>query len=112
MTRGQLRGIRRLTGPVLRLRGRKHVVEVPLSRSETIQVVIFLFLVTVILLLTMYVGWWTLQKEEQHDHGDDDLLGSESARTEMWVGFDSWRLQYDRCRSTKQSCICIAREAA
>lgn len=83
-----MRNIRRRGGPVLRLRGRKHVVGVSLTKREMIQVVIFLFLVMVILLLAIYVSWWMLQEERQ-EHRDHNLVGPESAGAEMHIGFDS-----------------------
>jgi hypothetical protein len=50
---------------VPRYRGRKRFIDVPLSKIETIQVMIFLLLATIVFLLAMYVGWWTLQEEER-----------------------------------------------
>ena len=51
-------------GPVLRLRGRKRFI-VPLNRNEIIQILIFLLLAAFVLLLGMYIGWWTFKMEEK-----------------------------------------------
>lgn len=72
---------------MLRYRGRKRFIDVPLSRIETIQIVIFLLLAAIVFLLAMYVGWWTLQEEEREfDHQDAGQHGVEPIRAEMFAG--------------------------
>jgi len=58
-------------GPVLRFRGRKRVVEMPLSKREMAYVAIFLLLMAVVLLLGMYISMWIVQEEEREwEHHD------------------------------------------
>ena len=58
-------------GPALRVRGRKRIVHTPLTRREMFLVAIFILIMAIVCILAMYVGWWTLQKEEQEwDHKD------------------------------------------
>lgn len=65
----------RASGPVLRFRGRKRVVDEPLTRRQMFLIVFFLFLLAIVLLLSMYVGWWTMQEEEREwEHHDANKI--------------------------------------
>ena len=58
-----------------RYRGRKRVVQARLTRREILLALWFFLIALVVLACAMYVGWWTLEKEEQewnhHDPGQD-----------------------------------------
>jgi hypothetical protein len=48
----------------------------PLNKSEIIQATIFLLLMTLVFLLAMFVGWWTLQEEERELKQLDDRIAA------------------------------------
>jgi hypothetical protein len=58
-------------GPVLRFRGRKRIVDSPLTTRDMALVAGFIFLVALILLLAIYVSLWMMQQEEREwEHQD------------------------------------------
>jgi hypothetical protein len=59
------------SGPVLRFRGRKRVVDLPLTKREILLIAISMLILAMVLLLAMYIGWWTMQEEEREwEHHD------------------------------------------
>jgi hypothetical protein len=46
-------------------RGRKHAVQIHWTGTQVVLVLGFLFIVVLLMMVGMYLGWWSLQEEEK-----------------------------------------------
>jgi hypothetical protein len=70
------------------IRGAPHHSKLSLSGKELLQAGIFLLIMILLFLMAMYVGWWTLQQEEneaehQHQHARVEWKIEHSPRAQL-----------------------------